>query len=51
MLARYGAERRGNLMRSLHFVRNDDSFYDYLFKPFTIIFKIRVGKICSSEVI
>jgi hypothetical protein len=32
-----GAERRGNLMRLLHFVRNDDPFCDHLFKSFTIV--------------
>ena len=34
-----GAERRGNLVRLLHFVRNDDSFYNHLFKSFTIVTK------------
>jgi hypothetical protein len=31
-----GAERRGNLLRLLRFVRHDAAFYDNLFKPFTI---------------
>ena len=35
-----GAERCGNLVRLLSFVRNDDSFYDHLFKSFTIILGI-----------
>ncbi|OGP88177.1 MAG: hypothetical protein A2156_03720 [Deltaproteobacteria bacterium RBG_16_48_10] len=32
-----GAQRRGNLMRLLHFVRNDTSLDGYLFRSFTII--------------
>jgi hypothetical protein len=36
-----GAERRGNLMRLLHFVRNDDSLYDHFFMPFPLILGIQ----------